>query len=253
MKIRSLAACLLLLPCAWAQAVTITYSGIREDLSTAVTFAIAGGNGSGPSNGSTRAGSSLSYQDEITALAFDVDNDQGATAQGSGFARQVTLLGSTGMSSDGIGLASVQIARAGTTRGTGESNFETFFAVDEDVQAVFGAAVTCNGAGCLSKIQLFGPNGQVLAQVQTASGIENTSFQGLLLAGVNYHVIASTQTVLILGAEGRGSSGGNYSLQLSLPGLTGQPPAVPEPATGAMAGLGTAALLLWRRRRGRGG
>lgn len=231
-----------------AQAASISHSGIAEKISSADTFAAAGGNGAGIDGSESRLGSGLVFTDTITTIISDHNDDLGNSASAASIAFQTTTLTATSMSSNGQLAASVGVAFDGVARAEGLSSFETSFTVDADVSVIFGIGVSCALGDCLSSVSLFGPGGSTLVSRSTTSGVASGSFQGLLLAGQTYRIAASTHDLVFLTRPSPNeTAGGSYSFQLTM--MDGPGGMVPEPGSVALvaAGLG---LLAWRARRG---
>jgi hypothetical protein len=246
-------AAVLLLCAQGAAAAAINLITVQERISTTVTFAVAGGNDTGPTDGLTLVGNEPTWQQAHQALALDMNDLANTIAVGFSSAAQATFLSAQQLASDGNGNTGASVFGSGVGRGEMVSELKLSFQVDVDTGFTLSASVNCRSTSlsCLSFVTLADPLMQPMLDLRSTSGAQQNTFTGTFLADQVYWLMASTTAVSGRNAPGEEAGGGQYSMQLMLANQPGG--MVPEPPMALLLGLGLPGLLWWRRRVARRG
>lgn len=240
-----------------AQAASLGYGFIEHRVSTVPSWAIAGGNGSGPARMWELEGFGPSFDEVVEAQLHDVFTPppprdisvaDSVTEAHQTSALTVAEIASNGAVVSGVGVEGPDGGQA-VSQGTAE--FLADFSVDAPTRFSFSGGVDCfvfDLVECNAFISFFGAEGAMLADLRTTDGSYTDDFTGTLLPGVNYGMRAYTNTFAVLESVGNQSGLGTYRLHLELLPV----PEVPEPASVMLWAVGLIALAGAVRRRGRG-
>lgn len=256
---------LIALACAlsWASsagAVTITYSGIQEELHTSA-YARAGPNGGNPGVSDLKSdlASALSYSNSIDSTVLDQDQ-YGASAIASAGAEGIVdlLPESTPLSPFAIsveGFTGSAEAVYGGGRADASSSAQISFLFEVDQVTRFTLFLSVEYGGGYSTVYLYSPDGSVLISLDPdptglgGPGYFSVGLSGILDPGGQYRLEANARsggTFIGAGtASGSSNSAANFHFELETSALP-----VPSPDAGVLL-LPAALTLAAIARRGR--